>query len=113
MEQQKHREKHGLFRTIFQTVSEIKDIVHEEFPNVAPTVKEELTKIVEDTKEASSFPKILGILEERTKGIGHAIKMDIEEKVMTVQKQIRRQFFYQWIVIIIGISVAIVIALLQ
>ena len=113
MEQQNQREKHGLLRTFFQTVGEIKDIVHEEFPHVAPTVKEELTKIVEETKEASNIPNILGILEERTKGIGHAIKTDIEEKVMTVQKQIRRQFFYQWVVIIIGISVAIVIALLQ
>lgn len=101
MEQQKR----GMLRTFLQTASDL--------TKVAPKVTEELSQVLEDAKDASSFSNILGILEEKIKRITHAVKDDIEQKMTSIQNKIQRQFLYQWIVIFLGIGIAIALALFR
>lgn len=109
MEQQKH----GMFRTFLRTATDLTKAVHDELPKIAPKVTEELSQVLEDAKHASSFSNTLEILDEKIKRIIHAIKDDIDQKMTSIQNKIHRQFLYQWIVIFLGIGIAIALALFR
>ena len=110
MEQRQNHREPGLFRTVLKTATELTIAVQDELPKVAPKVTEELSQVIEDAKHASSLSNMLEIFDEKIKRITHAIKDDIAQKVASIQRQIQRQFLYQWMVILLGIGVSIALA---
>lgn len=77
------------------------------FKDLARAAAAELPK---QTAAEETMRKAQEFLDTQLKPMGREIKHEIEEKLLgRIKAELRKQFLYQWLAIIVGIGIALVI----
>jgi hypothetical protein len=69
------------------------------------------SKLPEQAGAAEVMGQVQAFIDTRLKPMGQEIKHEIEAQLFgRIKAELRKQFLYQWLAIIVGISIAVVIA---
>jgi hypothetical protein len=99
----------GILKRAIQTVVE----VGKQFPPVPPVAGDLLDQVRKVVEERLSplRQEMNREIEERVGPLAQGIKREIEERLLgRIKVELRKQFRYQWLAILVGIGLAVVVA---